>query len=166
MNPSVRSSGGFNVESHKIVGYALLAIGLIVVLIPAYFGISILLRGASAIPKILETPVLSDNITASNSTIISTSSLNSIIGATFPAVNVVLLLVLSLLLIYAGGVIMGKGVSLVKEIKLKAVREAVKEVSEEIEVKKEKANEPTPRQEPIASEQQEQPKKKHFWQRS
>ncbi|MGA2768214.1 MAG: hypothetical protein ABSF24_07865 [Candidatus Bathyarchaeia archaeon] len=38
-------------ESHKIVGYALLAIGLIVVIIPPYFGISILFRGGSAIPK-------------------------------------------------------------------------------------------------------------------
>ena len=37
---------------------------------------------------------------------------------------------------------MGKGVGLIKEIKLKAVREAVKEVSEEVEVKKEEANKP------------------------
>lgn len=153
-------------ESHKIVGYVLLAIGLIVVIIPPCFGISILFRGASAIPKILETPVLSDNTTTSNSTIISTSSLNDIIGATFPAVNVVLLFVLSLVLIYAGGVIMGKGVNLIKEIKLRTVRETAKEASEEVEVKKEKANEPTQPQEPIASKQQEQPKKKHFWQRS
>jgi hypothetical protein len=50
--------------------------------------------------------------------------------------------VLSLILIYAGGVIMGKGVGLLKEIKLRAVRDAVKEVSEEIQVKKEKANKP------------------------
>jgi hypothetical protein len=79
---------------------------------------------------------------------------------------VVLLLVLSLIFIYAGSVIMGKGISLIKEIKLKAVREAVKEVGEEIEVKKEKANEPTQSKEPAAPEQQEQAKKKHFWQRS
>jgi hypothetical protein len=154
-----------NMESHKIVGYALLVIGLIVVIMPPYFGVSILFRGASAIPKILETPVLSDSTTTSNGTVISTSSLNSIITAIFPAVNVVLLLLLSLILIYAGGVIMGKGVSLIKEIKLRAVREAVKEASEEIEVKKEKANEPIQREEPIVSKQQEQTKKKHFWQR-
>jgi len=55
---------------------------------------------------------------------------------------VVLLAFLSLILIYAGGVIMGKGVSLIKEIKLRAVRETAKEASEEIEVKKEKATEP------------------------
>jgi len=129
-----------NMEVHKIVGYALLVIGFIVAIIPPVLGISILFKGASAIPKILETPVLSNITTTSNSTIISTSNLNQIIEAVFPAVNVVLLLVLSLVLIYAGGVIMGKGVSLIKEIKLRAVREAVKEVSEEVEVKKEKAN--------------------------
>jgi len=131
-----------NMEVHKIVGYALLVIGLIVVIIPPVFGISILFGGASAIPKILNTPVLSDTTTTSNNTVISTSDLNQIITAIFPAVNVVLLLVLSLVLIYAGGVIMGKGVSLIKEIKLKAVRETVKEVSGEVEVEKEKANVP------------------------
>ena len=47
---------------------------------------------------------------------------------------------LSVILISAGSVIMGKGVGLIKEIKLRAVREAVKEVSEEtkVEEKKEK----------------------------
>lgn len=83
-----------------------------------------------------------DTTTASNNTLISTSDLNQIITAIFPAVNVVLLLVLSIVLIYAGGVIMGKGVSLIKDIKLKAVRETVKEVSGEIDVKKERADVP------------------------
>lgn len=50
-----------------------------------------------------------------------------------------LLFVLSLVMIYAGGVIMSRGVSLTKEIKLKAVGEAVKETNEDIEVKKEEA---------------------------
>jgi hypothetical protein len=123
----------------------LLLIGLIVVIIPPCFGISILFRGGSAIPKILETPVLSETTTTSNNTFISTSSLNQILQATFPAVNLVLLLILSLILIYAGGVVMGKGISLIKEIKLRAVREAVKDASEEIQVKKEKTNEPEKR---------------------
>jgi hypothetical protein len=129
-------------ELRKIVGYVLVVIGLIVVIIPPYLGISILFRGDSAIPNILQSPVLSNSTTNSNSAIISTANLNQIIGATFPAVNVVLLFILSIILIYAGGVIMGKGVGLIKEIKLRAVRDAVKEVSEDIEVKKEKA--PTP----------------------
>jgi len=128
-------------ESHKIVGYVLIAIGLVVVLIPPYFCISILFRGGSYIPKILETPVLSNSTTISNMSI-STADINKMIDAVFPAVNVGLLFVLSLILIYAGGAIMGKGVGLVKEIKLKAVRDTVKDVSAEIQVKKEKATQP------------------------
>jgi hypothetical protein len=131
-------------ESHKIVGIVLLLIGLIIALIPLIFVLSTPFRGGS-VPTLLQTPVLS-NITVStiksslSNVTISTSSLNKMVKAVFPVVNLVLLLVLSLFLIYAGGVIMGKGVGLIKEIKLKAVRKAVREVSEEIEViKKEKA---------------------------
>ena len=128
-------------EFYKIVGYVLLVIGLVVAIIPPIFGISILFSGGSAIPKILETPVLSNSTTISNINI-STSNLNRIISAVFPAVNLVLLFVISLMLIYGGGVIMGKGVSLIKEIKLRAVRDTVKEVSGDIEIKKE--NKTTP----------------------
>jgi len=129
-------------ESHKIVGYVLLAIGLVVAIIPPYFGVSILFRGGSAIPKILQAPALSNSTTVSNVTI-SISDINKVITSVFPVVNLVLFFVLSLILIYAGGVIMSRGVGLIKEINLRAVRKAVKEVSEDVEVlKKEKANEP------------------------
>jgi len=131
-------------KPEKIVGYALLIVGFIVVIIPTYFGISIIFTGASAIPKILETPVLSNvTIPMGNATIvlpISTADINEIIEKTFPTVNLGLFLALSVILISAGSVIMGKGVGLIKEIKLKAVREAVKEINQEIKVeKKEKA---------------------------
>ena len=125
-------------EFPKIVGYVLLVIGLVIVIIPPIFGISILFGGSSAIPKILQTPVLSNSVSISN-TSISTPDLQQIINAIFPAVNLVLLFVLSLILIYAGGVIMGKGVSLIKEIKLRAVKDTVKEEGGDIEVKKENA---------------------------
>jgi hypothetical protein len=129
-------------KPEKIVGYALLVVGLIVVIIPTYFGISIVFRGASAIPKILETPILSNATTPTgNATVllpISSADINEIIEKTFPAVNLGLFIALSVILISAGSVIMGKGVSLIKEIKLKALREAVKEVSEEIKVEEKK----------------------------
>ena len=131
-------------KPEKIVGYVLLTVGFIVVIIPTYFGISIIFTGASAIPKILETPVLSNvTIPMGNATIvlpISTADINEIIEKTFPSVNLGLFLALAVILISAGSVIMGKGVGLIKEIKLKAVREAVKEINQEIKVeKKEKA---------------------------
>lgn len=125
-------------KPEKIVGYALLVVGLVVVIIPTYFGISIVFRGASAIPKILETPILSNTTTLTgNATVllpISSADINEIIEKTFPAVNLGLFIALSVILISAGSVIMGKGVSLIKEIKLKALRETVKEASEEIKV--------------------------------
>ena len=128
-------------KPEKIVGYALLIVGFIVVIIPTYFGISIVFTGASAIPKILETPVLSNvTIPMGNATIvlpITTADINEMIEKTFPSVNLGLFLALSVILISAGSVIMGKGVGLIKEIKLKAVREAVKEIDQEIKVEKE-----------------------------
>jgi len=118
----------------------LLVAGLAVVIIPIYIGISIIFKGASAIPIILEAPSISlDTITIpmGNTTIvipipISTAELNEIIEKTFLTVNLGLFLPISAILISAGGGIMGKGVSLIKEIRLRVVKEAVKEISEEL----------------------------------
>jgi len=121
-----------------------------VVIIPTYIGISIIFTGNSAIPKIIETPSISlDNVTIpmGNTTIvipipISTAEINEIIEKTFSIVNLTLFLAISVILISAGGGIMGKGVSLIKEIRLRAVKESVKEISEELRVEeKEKAKE-------------------------
>ena len=132
-------------KPEKIVGYLLLVFGLAVVLIPTYIGISIIFTGNSAIPKILETPSISlDNITIpmGNTTIvipipISTAEINEIIDKTFSIVNLTLFLAISVVLISAGGGIMGKGVSLIKEIRLRAVKASVKEISEELRVEEE-----------------------------
>lgn len=127
-------------KPEKIVGYVLLVAGLAVVIIPIYIGLSIIFKGASAIPIILEAPSISlDTITIpmGNTTIdipipISTAELNKIIEKTFVTVNLGLFLPISAILISAGGGIMGKGVSLIKEIRLRVVKEAVKEISEEL----------------------------------
>ena len=132
-------------KPEKIVGYLLLVVGLAVVIIPTYIGISIIFTGNSAIPKILETPNISlDNITIpmGNTTIVipiplSTAEINEIIDKTFSIVNLTLFLAISVVLISAGGGIMGKGVSLIKEIRLRAVKESVKEISEELRVEEE-----------------------------
>ena len=132
-------------KPEKIVGYLLLVFGLAVVLIPTYIGISIIFTGNSAIPKIIETPSISlDNVTIpmGNTTIvipipISTAEINEIIEKTFSIVNLTLFLAISVVLVSAGGGIMGKGVSLIKEIRLRAVKESVKEISEELMVEEE-----------------------------
>jgi len=131
-------------KPEKIVGYLLLVVGLAVVLIPTYIGISIIFTGNSAIPKILETPsIILDNVTIpmGNTTIvipipISTAEINEIIEKTFSIVNLGLFLAISVVLVSAGGGIMGKGVSLIKEIRLRAVKASVKEISEELRVEK------------------------------
>jgi len=132
-------------KPEKIVGYLLLVFGLAVVIIPTYIGISIIFTGNSAIPKILETPsIILDNITIpmGNTTIVipiplSMAEINEIIDKTFSIVNLTLFLAISVVLISAGGGIMGKGVSLIKEIRLRAVKESVKEISEELRVEEE-----------------------------
>jgi len=129
-------------KPEKIVGYVLLIVGLAVVIIPIYIGISIIFTGNSAIPKIIEAPSISlGNITIpmGNTTVsipipISTAEINEIIEKTFSIVNLGLFVAVSAILISAGVGIMGKGVSLIKEIRLRAVKDAVKEISEEVKV--------------------------------
>ena len=129
-------------KPEKIVGYVLLVFGLAVVLIPTYIGISIIFKGASPIPTILEAPSISlDDITVplGNTSItipipISTADIDEIMEKTFQTVNLGLFLAISAILISAGGGIMGKGVGLIKEIRLRAVKDAVKEISEEVKV--------------------------------
>jgi hypothetical protein len=135
----------FAEKPEKIVGYVLLAVGLVVVIIPVCFGVSVLLWGSSAIPKIVETPVISLNdaeIPVDNQTVvlpISEADVNEVIERTFPAVNLCLSFLVAVVLISAGSVLMGKGVGLIKEVKLRVVRE---QAGEEVEAEGEKeANE-------------------------
>jgi len=129
-------------KPEKIVGYVLLVVGLAVVILPTYICISIIYEGTFAIPQILEPPSISlENVTIpiGNTTIvipipISNADINEIVEKTFPIVNLGLFLAISVILISAGGSIMGKGVSLIKEIRLRVVKEAVKEISEELRV--------------------------------
>jgi hypothetical protein len=131
-------------KPEKIVGYVLLVVGFVVVIIPTYLGISIIFSGSSVIPKILETPTVSfedATIAIGNETVvlpISGADMNEIMERTFPTVNLALFLAISVILISAGGVIMGKGVGLIKEVKLRAVRE---HVGGEVEVEEEEKGE-------------------------
>jgi ABC-type glycerol-3-phosphate transport system permease component len=135
-----RAQGAPNINSkitekpEKIVGYVLLLIGLVLVLIPACFGVLIVFAGSSAIPKILETPNISLNgveIPVGNEVVvipISDTDINEVMDKMFTAANLCLFLVVSLILVSAASVLMGKGVNLIKEVKLKVVS---KDVSEE-----------------------------------
>ena len=66
---------------------------------------------------------------------ISEADINGVMERVFPAVNLGLFLMVAAILISGGGVIMGKGVSLIKEARLKVVRaQAGEEEFEEKEV--------------------------------
>jgi hypothetical protein len=113
----------------KIVGYVLLAAGLVVVLVPIYFAMSVLFLGSSAIPEIVEAPTVSFDaakISVGNETVslpISEADVNKVIENLFVAVNVGLFFVVAVVLISAGGVLMGKGVGLIKDVKVMVVGE-------------------------------------------
>ena len=112
----------------------MLLIGLVLVLIPVCFGVLIVFTGSSAIPKIIETPNISLNgveIPVGNEVVvipISDADINEMLDKMFAAVNLFLFLVVSVILVSAASVLMGKGVNLIKEVKLKVVS---KDVSKE-----------------------------------
>lgn len=117
----------------------LLLIGLVVLIIPVCFGFSIIFAGSSAIPKILDAPdvSLSDvEISVGDEVVvipISDVDINEVIEKTFPAANLCLFFVVSVILVSAASVLMGKGVNLIKDVKLKVVS---KDVSEEKDAEK------------------------------
>ena len=125
-------------KTEKIVGYVLLAAGLVVVILPVYFGMSVLFSGSSAIPEIIEAPAVSFDdakISVGNEMVllpISETAVNEVAERLFLAVNLGLFFMISVILISAGSVMMGKGVGLIKEVKLKVMGE---QTGEEVGVK-------------------------------
>jgi hypothetical protein len=125
-------------RSDRIVGYVLLAAGLVVVIVPVCFAMSILFSGSSAIPEIIKAPTVSfdaSKISIGGETVffpISEADLNDVVERLFLAVNAVLFFVVAVILISAGSVVMGKGIGLISEMKLRVVKV---QVSEEVGVK-------------------------------
>jgi hypothetical protein len=100
-------------KPEKLVGYVLLVIGIIIVLIPVLVGIQILL-GNMGIPQYVAKPFVNPNDSA--------AEVARVMAEAFPLLNVVPTFLLMVILVYAGSVLMGKGIGLVKEIEWKVVR--------------------------------------------
>lgn len=99
-------------KTEKIVGYVLLAIGLIFIFLVTWLALSIFL-GQTKVPQLVQTD--------------STS-------------NILLIFFIFIVIAWAGSIISSRGVTLIKEVKLKVARESV---GEEVEVvKKEKTENP------------------------
>ena len=109
-------------RSEKVVGYILLAVGLVFVVFPTWLAYSILL-GQRSLPQLVP----------SSGTEPMSMTLSSMI-------NVFSVFLILMIVVWAGSIISSRGVTLVREVRLKVARESVGE--EMLVVKKEEAEKP------------------------
>lgn len=98
----------------KISGYTLLAVGLILLIIPAITAFAIFLSGAQ-IPQFVPIP---------------TGDTEGFTKAFAIFSNVCLLFFLFIIIVWAGSIITSRGVTLIKDVKLKLLRKSLKELAE------------------------------------
>lgn len=104
----------------KTTGYALLAVGLIFIIIPAGLVLSILLSGTQ-IPQLVPVPTGETGETIESLVIFS---------------NVCLTFFIFIIIVWAGSIISSRGITMIKDVKLKLVRKSLREVSEVAEKNK------------------------------
>jgi len=131
----------------RLVGYALLVIGLVILFIPVLISILIVL-GYMQIPVFVQKPTVNPSD--------PNAEIARMMAETFPLLNVIPTFLLFVVLVYAGSVLMGKGVGLIKEVSWK-VTQVTKEEAEEM-AKKEAEEEPATAEE--VEEEKPKPKKK------
>jgi hypothetical protein len=105
-------------KSEKIVGYVLLAVGLVFVVFPTWLAYSILL-GGRGLPELVP---------------------SSGTDPTSAIINVLSMFFILIIAVWAGSIISSRGVTLIREVRLKVIREDVGE--EVLVVKKEEAEKP------------------------
>jgi hypothetical protein len=104
-------------KAEKITGYALLVIGLILIIIPALLAFSMFLSGAQ-IPQLVPVP------TGETSEFIKSMVIFS---------DVCLIFFIFLIIVWAGSIISSRGVTLIKDVKLKLVGKSLREAAEAAE---------------------------------
>lgn len=105
----------------RVMGYVLLTIGIILILIPVIMALLILLS-AIPLPIYVPTPTVSGADPA--------TELARVLADGFPLFNIIPTFLLMVVMVYAGSVLMGKGIGLIKEINWKVVQTSGKETSE------------------------------------
>jgi hypothetical protein len=100
----------------KIVGYTLLAVGLILIIFPALLALSIFLNG-SRVPLLIPTPASEDGFAE----------------AVADFSNVCLIFFIFIITVWAGSIASSRGVTMVKDVRLKLARKSLKEVAETLE---------------------------------
>jgi hypothetical protein len=111
------------VKSEKIVGYVLLAVGLVLVVFPMWLAYSFLL-GGRGLPQLIPASG-TDETSAFFSEIL----------------NVLFTFFILIIVTWAGSIISSRGVTLIREVRLKVARESVSE--DLVVVKKEEAEKPS-----------------------
>lgn len=105
------------IKTEKIVGYALIVVGLFFIIFPAALAISIFLTKAQ-IPTFISAPASNESDLA---TAVATLS-NACLIFFFLAISV-----------WAGSIISSRGVTMVKDVKLRLTRRSLKEAAETAE---------------------------------
>jgi hypothetical protein len=108
-------------KPERLAGYILLTTGLVIILITVIIAIQILL-GNMQMFQYVQKPT----VTGTGSDV----ELAKVIAETVPLLNIIPTFLLFVVLIYAGSVLMGKGVGLIKEINWKIVKAPQKEAEE------------------------------------
>ena len=101
-------------KAEKITGYILLVIGLILIIIPALLAFWIFLSGAQ-IPQLVPVPTGETNESIKSMVIFS---------------NVCLVFFIFIIMVWAGSIISSRGLTLIKDVKLKLVGKSLREAAE------------------------------------
>jgi len=98
----------------KTTGYVLLAVGLIFIIIPVVLALSILLSGTQ-IPQLVPVPAGETGESVESIVIFS---------------NVCLISFIFIIIVWAGSIISSRGITMIKDVKLKLVGKSVREAAE------------------------------------
>ena len=100
-------------KAEKITGYILLVIGLILIIIPALLALWMFLSGAQ-IPQL----------------VVPTGETNESIKSMVIFSNVCLIFFIFIIIVWAGSIISSRGLTLIKDVKLKLVGKSLQEAAE------------------------------------
>lgn len=101
-------------KAEKISGYALLLIGLILIIIPALLAFWLFLSGTQ-IPQLVP---------------VSTGEASDSIKSMVILSNVCIILFVFIIIVWAGSIISSRGLTLIKDVKLKLVGKSLREAAE------------------------------------
>lgn len=101
-------------KAEKITGYILLVIGVILIIVPALLAFWVFLSGAQ-IPQLVP---------------VATGETNELIKSMVIFSNVCLIFFIFIIMVWAGSIISSRGLTLIKDVKLKLVGKSLQEAAE------------------------------------